>query len=355
MHCSPIRWLAWDGITHFPSQTHAHDVEAHPGGAHDCRYVTVTPLSSGKADQMKRDRTGPAPVSDAEQPLTAGWHVVDIDGIRQAYEVAGRGPVCVVHSGGPAINSKYLRMPLLEQCFTMIYIDPVGTGRSDPLPGGEYFVPTYARLVSILLDELKLTRPIFIGHSHGGFVGLELARQHPGLLRALVAYATAPVYNQEWWDEATRQMSEFVSRWPGRPEAECAALTWTAYQVTRRAKVVDRASFVLLLQGILPAYFADYRRTVNRYGPVVLDVTFDANRNNGEWDARGTLGKIDVPTLIIGGTYDFVCPTRWAKEMRAEMPAARLVELTGSGHFCHLEQQDEFDDAVIEFVSSMSE
>ncbi len=34
--------------------------------------------------------------------LAPGEHGVTIDGVEQRYHVAGRGPVCLVHSGGPA-------------------------------------------------------------------------------------------------------------------------------------------------------------------------------------------------------------------------------------------------------------
>jgi pimeloyl-ACP methyl ester carboxylesterase len=88
----------------------------------------------------------------APADLTTRWHTVEIEGVRQAYEVAGSGPICVVHSGGPGINAGYLRMPSLERHLTMIYLDPIGTGRSGFLPGGRYDVPEYARRAAALLE-----------------------------------------------------------------------------------------------------------------------------------------------------------------------------------------------------------
>ena len=245
------------------------------------------------------------------------WHVLDVEGVVQAYEVAGSGPVCVVHSGGPGVNSQYLRMPLVEQHLTMVYLDPVGTGRSGLLSGGEYFVPTYARFLTAVLDRLEVIRPLVLGHSHGGFVALELAARNPGLLGGLIAYATAPCGNAELRAEATRQMAAFVQRWPDRPEAVQAGRTWLAYRVTGEAKIVDRASHLQFRRGIQPAYFADFRRTLAQCGPQESDITFDPARNNGEWDVRDRLGSIDAPILIVSGTYDFICPPRWAQELTA--------------------------------------
>ncbi|MGC4857359.1 hypothetical protein ACLQ24_29335 [Micromonospora sp. DT4] len=53
--------------------------------------------------------------------------------MRQVYPVAGTGPVCVAHSGGPGIEWAYLRAPGIEEHFTMVYVEPVGTGASGRL------------------------------------------------------------------------------------------------------------------------------------------------------------------------------------------------------------------------------
>ena len=63
---------------------------------------------------------------------------VTVDGLRLIYRVAGEGPVCLVHSGGPGVHPEYLRISALEEHLTMVYVDPGGSGDSDPLPDGDY-------------------------------------------------------------------------------------------------------------------------------------------------------------------------------------------------------------------------
>lgn len=284
--------------------------------------------------------------------LTVGQHVIEIDGVCQAYEISGSGPVCLVHSGGPSINSDYLRMPLLEQHLTMVYLDPIGTGRSDMSPGGDYGVPTYARFSEGVIKHLGVHRPFFIGHSHGGFVGLEVAIRNPGLLGGLVAYSTAAVYNAVLFEEATRQMAAFAERWPDRPEAAEAARIWNAQMVSRTERVTDRVSHNEYLRRILPAYFADFRKTVAERGPLTLEVTYDPARENGEWDARGRIDRIDVPTLVVSGRYDFVCPRQWSEELVKKIPNAQMLALEHSGHFGYLEsEQDTFVREVTAFAT----
>ena len=69
---------------------------------------------------------------------------ITVDGVKVTYHVAGSGPVCLVHSGGPGIHYDYLRMPELEKHLTMVYVEPVGTGNSGLLPDGDYSVARYA-------------------------------------------------------------------------------------------------------------------------------------------------------------------------------------------------------------------
>ncbi|MGH3168682.1 MAG: alpha/beta fold hydrolase, partial [Trebonia sp.] len=121
--------------------------------------------------------------------LTPGWHQVELDGVTQAYEVVGDGPVVFVHSGGPGIDSgEVMRMPLLERHMTIVYLDPIGTGKSGLLPGGDYSVAEYARRVELLRDHLDVANGFLLGHSHGGFVALQYALDYPGRMRGLIVY-----------------------------------------------------------------------------------------------------------------------------------------------------------------------
>jgi proline iminopeptidase len=286
----------------------------------------------------------------ADEAATGETRNVTIDGVRQVYRVSGAGPLCLVHSGGPGVHPDYLRIPGLESGLTLVYLDPVGCGDSDLLPDGDYSMARYARFAEAVLDDIGASSAYFLGHSHGGFVALQFAIDRPGRLAGLILYDTAPVYGRDLTEAATKQMAAFVQRWPDRPEAAEAGRVWDAANVARTLEIADDESYQRYLDDILPAYFADYRKTAERAGGFSLRVTRDPNRLPVSWDVRDQLGAINVPALVIVGSYDFICPPRFAYEMHAGMPAARLRELRGSGHFGHIEEADEFAATVLAFV-----
>lgn len=282
--------------------------------------------------------------------LRQGQHSIEIDGVTQAFEVAGAGPICIAHSGGPGIVSGYLRSPLLERRLTMVYLDPIGTGRSGLLPGGEYSVERYAAFSGKVAEHLGAERYFFLGHSHGGCVGLQLALDAPETLAGLVLYSSAPVFGSMLFEESGRQVEAQVARWPDREEVVEAARAFRA-QAAHGLAFPDQNAALAYLNGVLPLYFADYRRTVAALGPVEADLTFDPYRQHYDWDVRAELHRIGTPTLIISGEHDFISPPRWAAELRRALSGALLAELPESGHFGHLEEPERFADAVLAFTA----
>ncbi|MGW1886623.1 alpha/beta fold hydrolase [Streptomyces sp. NPDC001970] len=116
----------------------------------------------------------PYPAEDPASPLSLGTHTIAVRHgsslIEHRYHVAGTGPVCIAHSGGPGTSWEYLRMPLLERSLTMVYAEPVGTGASGLLADPrEYTLATYTHFLHAVIEPLALPDTVLLGHSHGGF------------------------------------------------------------------------------------------------------------------------------------------------------------------------------------------
>ena len=65
-----------------------------------------------------------------------------------------------------------------------------------------------------------------------------------------------------------------------------------------------------------------------------------------EWDLTPRLSEISVPTLILAGRDDFICPPSQAKIMQERMPNTELVVFEESGHVPYVEEPEAFFEAV---------
>ncbi|WP_202870175.1 alpha/beta fold hydrolase [Kribbella sp. VKM Ac-2571] len=272
---------------------------------------------------------------------------VMIDGVRVSYHVYGSGPVCIAHPGGPGVHWPYLRMPDLEQHLTMVYLEPVGTGNSDLLPDGDYSMERYASFVEQLARHLGAEPVFLLGHSHGGFVALQTALDHPERLRGVIAYDSMAYNGPELGAQAFKNLEAYVAARPaGDPIAGQVLAAWQEQPVGREAELDT-------LKRLLPVYFNDFEAIDPRIGEwkQTVDLTVDPNRQDTLWDIRGRLGEIAVPTLVLVGTADFICPENSARELADGIPDAELVVLKESGHFGHVEEPDAFRDAVLRFTS----
>jgi proline iminopeptidase len=287
----------------------------------------------------------PAPAGVASA-LSPGEHAISVDGLTQVYHVAGDGPVCVAHPGGPGVSWEYLRVPELELFLTMVYVEPIGTGGSDRLaPDGEgYRLDRYVRQVEGLVSHIG--GPVYaLGHSHGGFVMQRYALRNPSRVAGLIAYCTSPRWGAENRAEAARQLDLMAGRLAHRPGIGAVVKAWhDGYEPTDEGHTA-------FLRTILPAYFADYWANEEALAPLRdgLRAWRVPNGLDG-FDDGEALRALSVPTLVLTARYDFICGPRWAAEMVAAVPGARLVTFQRSGHFVHLEDPEGFAGAVAGFV-----
>jgi proline iminopeptidase len=276
---------------------------------------------------------------------------LSVDGVKVSYHVAGSGPVCLVHSGGPGIHYDYLRMPELEQQLTMVYIEPVGTGASDLLPDGDYSMARYAYYAEQVARHLGEEKVFFLGHSHGGFVALQFALDYPERLRGVIVYDGMAFNGQELGEEAGRQIAAYVAR---RPTADALA-TQVQQAWEEDSELPDsKEAHLDNLRRLLPVYFKDFEEIEPRltdWFPTV-DITIDPRRQPSPWDVRDRLGEIAVPVLVMVGAYDFICGEKWARQLHDGIPGSELVVLADAGHFGHLEEPKQFFGSVLRFATA---
>lgn len=278
-------------------------------------------------------------------PLEPGEHRFRSDGVELVYHVAGAGPVCIAHPGGPGLEWKYLRMPELERRLTLVYLEPAGTGASGRLADHDgYTRARYAADLENLRRRLGRDRVCLLGHSAGAKAVLEYAIAQPQRVERLILYATSAVTDAEWKrdSEAARQAR--------------ASEPWFAGADAGARSDEPLGPEECGLARMAPFYFADWTARQRELVPFVAELRcWPASRKGKPAppdDQRPALAALRVPTLVAIGRHDFMFPPKWGQITADAIPDAKLVVFEQSGHFAHVEEPAAFAAAVADFVAA---
>jgi proline iminopeptidase len=268
------------------------------------------------------------------------------DGRTLTYHREGAGPPLVCHPGGPGFSSRYLAdLAGLGETFTLIQLDPRGTGGSDPT--SSYATSDYAADLEAVRLHLELEQMDLLGHSHGGVAAAAYAAKRPTRVRRLILASTlVRIHPQEMeaamqersaepWYEDAREALELENAGAYENEDELA-------EITRR---------------FWPLYFARYNDVARAY----LDESIAPERANPDalrefndgietWDMRSELPLITCPTLAITGECDFITGPVCSQEIAEGISGAALVIVPDCGHFTFVECPQRFREEVTRFL-----
>lgn len=296
---------------------------------------------------------GGAPAMPTGPKLEQGTQRVAVQGGEVVIDVRGKGPPCFAHPGGPGLDSGYLHGSALEQHFTVIYVDPLGTGSSTKLAEPElYSIDRDVGVLESLRTRLGFDKLCLIGHSYGGFVVQSYAVAHPERVRGLFLYSTTPTTEPEWLADTLANLAWFEGK---------AWFADASKAVEEEDQAADEAALNALLVRELKLFFADYDGRRADYDDIIrkLRVSFPVARRRplgkqGRYDVRGKLGRLHTtPTWIVTGDKDFSggpVPSRWIQQSIAD---SKLIVIPNAGHFAHVEQPAAFGAAVEQFAAAL--
>ena len=187
----------------------------------------------------------------------------------------------------------------------------------------------YAGFAAGLLDAPAAV----VGCSFGGRVALELAGSRPDLVRTLVLVAPG-LASTEWSDETKAGFAEEEEL------LEQGDLAGAGVQQARMWLAPDASADVRELTAAM---------TVRSYEQQ-LPVDGEVRAIWPEPSAETRLGDVRVPTLLIVGDDDRPELVALAGRLARELPDARLETIAGAGHLPSLEQPDELNRLLLQFV-----
>lgn len=240
------------------------------------------------SDERRAALAAPAPADG----FTSRRYVVDgLDlHVRQRPGPPTTGPACVLLHG-LAVSHRYL-IPTARCLRRTVYVpDLPGFGLSGR-PDRVYGPAEHADVLTRWLDTLGEDPVCLLGNSFGCQVAVDLARQRPDLVTALVLVGPTV-------DPAAATVTRQLVRWLRDLRHE------DVHQVTILARDVRDA------------------------GPRRIAATLRLSVRDR---IEAKLPLVGAPALLARGELDPICPPRWLREAAARMADARCVTLSGPAH-----------------------
>jgi 3-oxoadipate enol-lactonase/4-carboxymuconolactone decarboxylase len=256
----------------------------------------------------------------------------EINKTRLFYRLEGRSdfPALVLsHSLGCDHSMWAPQIPDLLDHFQVLRYDTRGHGASD-VPAGEYTLEHLGQDALALADRLGLTKFAFCGLSMGGAVGQWVALNAPQRLTTLVLSNTSPRFGTpEMWDARRKAVQE------GGMQAVVDAVMQRFFSPEKQNDAMAQSTRAVLLGTNPKGYTACCA--------ALRDV-----------DTRAAIGRISVPTLVIGSDKDPSTP--WEAHgaiLARDIPGARALRLQ-TAHLSNLAQPRSFTTGMLDFLLAHS-
>jgi pimeloyl-ACP methyl ester carboxylesterase len=232
-------------------------------------------------------------------------------------------PVILIHGAGSShtIWPAEIRRMAGQR---VMAVDLPGHGRTGGV--GMQSIRAYAGHMVEFLADLGLYQAVFVGHSMGGAVALELAVNHPahvaglGLIAAGAYLGVDPVFLENL----------------SNPVTAPSALTWL------RQRAFGRQATPVLIE-----------RFINSIKETRTSVLYGDWRACAEFDLREQISRAEAPAWIIAGSEDQLIPIAYAHFLAGRLPASRLQIIPGAGHMALLEEPARVSQGLQQFLSAL--
>lgn len=228
--------------------------------------------------------------------------------------------------------------------FRIVIWDYPGLSTGAPASGAPPItVPDLALYLETILDASDTDRAILAGWSLGPQVSLELFRNRPGAVCALI-FICGVAKNPFFDDTSQEPIAAALGLRSGFPDA----VTW----LTGRIEAIDRLKAML-------ERLEHPTRWAKRLGfvdPLVDELIFDAVIRDfvgidpviyreyieatAHHDASDLLDSLDIPVLLFSGENDRIITSSRVEDLHRRIPGSEHLEARGATHFLPIEYPD---------------
>ena len=240
----------------------------------------------------------------------------------------GKGfPLVLVHGFLGSSKMWKPQIDFFKYHFRVITPDLPGFGRSNKAKSHNS-IQSIANLLLDRLEEKKIDKFHLLGHSMGGMIVQEMAKKSGGKISKLVCYSTGPRGEMPGRFETVDQSRENIKKNGLEVTAKNIAQTW--FVLGEKAKYFD-----LCLE-------AGKQTSIE-----AADNALIAIKN---WDGVKNLQDIKNNTLIIWGDKDKSYNLGQVQTLEKNISDSNLVIFKGCAHNVHLEQPDQFNHTIKDFL-----
>jgi pimeloyl-ACP methyl ester carboxylesterase len=289
-------------------------------------------------------------VSTASAPaLSAGveecW--MDLDGARMRYLRAGSGPSLILLHGllGYSFSWRYT-MPALAPYATVYAPDMMGAGFSDRPAGLDHSMRGTAKRLLRFIAGLGISTFDLLGTSHGGAVAMMAADECAGgnggmRLRRLVLVAPVNPYSAHG-----KRLAPFIGSTFGTAMFRLTSAHMRfSYPYWHARMYGDR-------RRIPPGTLAGYVAPLAKPGLFEHALSIVRTWTEDLCELEEILPKLaGVPTLLMWGSKDSAVYASSAAPLGKFLPNSQLIVFPGVGHLPYEECAEEFNAALIEFLT----
>ena len=236
-------------------------------------------------------------------------------------------PLVLVHGFLGSSRMWKPQIDFFKEYFRVITPDLPGFGKSNKAKPHNN-IQSIANLLLHCLEEKKIDKFHLLGHSMGGMIVQEMAKKSGGKISKLVCYSTGPRGEMPGRFETVDQSRENIKKNGLEVTAKSIAQTW--FVLGEKAKYFD-----LCLE-------AGKQTSIK-----AADNALIAIKN---WNGVENLQDIKNNTLIIWGDKDKSYNLEQAQTLEKKISNSNLMIFKGCAHNVHLEQPDQFNHTIKDFL-----
>jgi pimeloyl-ACP methyl ester carboxylesterase len=272
---------------------------------------------------------------------------MEIDGARMRYLRAGSGPALILLHGlmGYSFSWRYT-MPALAAFATVYAPDLMGAGFSDRPVGIDHSARGTAQRLLRFIEGLGVSSFDLLGTSRGGAVAMMAAAECLSgssrlQLRRLVLVAPVNPYSAH----GRRLAPFFGSAFGAALFRQFIVRTPFSYPYWHMRLYGDRSR-------IPPEALEGYKAPLAKPGLFEHGLSIARTWTQDLRELEATLPKLaGIPTLLIWGSRDPAVYASSAAPLQKFFPNSKLIIFQGIGHLPYEECPEEFNRALIEFLT----